>query len=46
MSLSVETVPGSVPYTEHTRIRPDGTRTTIRREGIVPDISLDVPDKK
>lgn len=46
MSLSVETVPGSVPYTEHTRIRPDGTCTTIRREGIVPDISLDVPDKK
>ena len=46
MSLSVETVPGSVPYTEHTCIRPDGTRTTIRREGIVPDISLDVPDKK
>ncbi len=46
MSLSVETVPGSVPYTEHTRIRPDGTRTTIRREGIVPDISLDVPGKK
>ena len=45
MSLSVETVPGSVPYTEYTRIRPDGTRTTIRREGIVPDISLDVPDK-
>ena len=46
MSLSVETVPGSVPYTERTRIRPDGTRTTIRCEGIVPDISLDVPDKK
>lgn len=38
MSLSVGTVPGSVPYTEHTIIRPDGTRTTIRREGIVSDL--------
>ena len=46
LSLSVETVPGSVPYTEHTRIRPDGTRTTIRREGIVSDISFDVPGKE
>ena len=37
MTFSVETVPGSEPYTEQTRIRPDGTRTTIRRKGIVTD---------
>ena len=37
MTLTMETVPGSVPYTEHTVIRPDGTRTTLRREGIVSD---------
>lgn len=37
MTLTMETVPGSVPYTEHTIIRPDGTRTTVRREGIVSD---------
>lgn len=40
MSLSIETVPGSVPYTEHTIIRPDGARTTIRREGIVTDLPV------
>ena len=37
MTFSVETVPGSEPYTEQTRIRPDGTRTTVRRKGIVTD---------
>ena len=40
MTFSVETVPGSEPYTEHTRIRPDGTRTTVRRKGIVTDFRL------
>ena len=38
MSLSVETVPGSVPYTVRTVIRPDGTVTTRRYEGIVSDL--------
>ena len=46
LTLSTGTLPGSAPYTEHTVIRPDGTRTTLRREGIVPDISFDVPGKK
>ncbi len=46
LTLPTGVVPGSAPYTEHTVIRPDGTRTTIRREGIVPDISFDVPGKK
>ena len=46
LTLPTGVVPGSAPYTEHTVIRPDGTRTTLRREGIVPDISFDVPDKK
>ena len=40
MSLSVETVPGSVPYTVRTVIRPDGTVTTRRYEGIVSDLPL------
>ena len=40
MTFSVQTVPGSEPYTEHTRIRPDGTRTTVRRKGIVTDFRL------
>ncbi|MBE6240798.1 MAG: hypothetical protein E7115_04810 [Bacteroidales bacterium] len=46
LTLSTGTLPDSAPYTEHTVIRPDGTRTTFRREGIVPDISFDVPGKK
>lgn len=37
MSLSVQTVPGSEPYTERTVIRPDGTRTTRRYDGIVTE---------
>lgn len=37
MSLSVQTVPGSEPYTERTVIRPDGTRTTSRYDGIVTE---------
>jgi hypothetical protein len=37
MSLSVQTVPGSEPYTERTIIRPDGTRTTRRYDGIVTE---------
>ena len=37
MSLSVQTVPGSEPYTERTIIRPDGTRTTSRYDGIVTE---------
>lgn len=37
MSLSVQTVPGSEPYTERTIIRPDGTRTTHRYDGIVTE---------
>ena len=37
MTFSVETVPGSEPYTEQTRIRPDGTRTTCRYDGIVTE---------
>ena len=40
MSLSVETVPGSVPYTVRTVIRPDGTVTTRRYDGIVSDLPL------
>ena len=40
MTFSVENVPGSVPYTEQTIIRPDGTRTTTRYEGIVSDLPL------
>ena len=40
MSLSVETVPGSSPYTVRTVIRPDGTVTTRRYEGIVSDLPL------
>lgn len=43
MSLSVETVPGSVPYTVRTVIRPDGTVTTRRYEGIVSDLPLHWP---
>lgn len=37
MSLSVQTLPGSEPYTERTVIRPDGTRTTRRYDGIVTE---------
>ena len=37
MSLSVQTVPGSEPYTERTVIRPDGTRTTRCYDGIVTE---------
>ena len=40
MSLSVETVPGSSPYTVRTVIRPDGTVTTRRYDGIVSDLPL------
>ncbi len=38
MSISVETVPGSVPYTVRTLTRPDGTVTTRRYDGIVSDL--------
>ena len=40
MSLSVETVPASVPYTVRTVIRPDGTVTTRRYDGTVSDRPL------
>ena len=46
LTLLTGTLPGSVPYNEHTVIRPDGTRTPLRREGIVPDISFDVPGQE
>ena len=40
MSLSVQTVPGSVPYTVRTVTRPGGTMTTRRYDGIVSGLPL------
>ena len=40
MSLSVQTVPGSGPYTVRTVTRPDGAVTTRRYDGIVSGLPL------